>query len=153
MEKFTGTFFCIPHTLANVTAVSNVMYMGHSMRKPGIVTTFSILGFLHFHIVQIVYSYDEYWRHNGRQKKTCATNCWNDVLECLTLIQNLQQHYFYFYQNGFLSHSTYKFTCKALLYSMVVHFKTQRFEQDIRVMLKYAHMYMYDISFKSYFLC
>ena len=36
---------------------------------------------------------------------------------------------------------------------MVVYFKAQRFEQDVRVVLKHAHMYMYDILLESYFLC
>ena len=52
-----------------------------------------------------------------------------------------------------LSLSTYNFTCKAVLHRMVVHFKAQRFEQDVRVVLKYAHMYMYEILLESYFLC
>ena len=49
-----------------------------------------------------------------------------------------------------LSHSTYKFTCKAVLHGMVVQFKTRRFEQDVRVVLKYN--YMYGIVLESYFL-
>ena len=36
-----------------------------------------------------------------------------------------------------LSHAAYNFTCKTVLHRMVVQFKSRRFEQDVRVVLKY----------------
>ena len=50
-----------------------------------------------------------------------------------------------------LSLSTYNFTCKAVLLRTVVHFKAQRFEQDVRVHVGNIVGVLFPLLHENYF--